>query len=279
MIKDYLCSSPILAIYDINKPIYIETDASYQGIGATLKQPQSDGLLQPVAYFSRKLSATEAKLDIIHLECKAIKDAIKYWQYYLIGREFSVCSDHKPLENLRTKSRTDEILGDLIHYLSQFNFKIIYKKGKENILADMLSRNPVLEYFENEDAIQTVNLIELSDIKKDQLQNASELQLAKKTETHNGLIYKKLHNKIRIYISQCLGKILIEKAHTYYGHIGPPQLLAILRPYYYFKNLDKLVHAFYESCSTCIENKVRRRRAIGLLSKFGPATEPFEISQ
>lgn len=118
LIKEYLCSAPILPIFNINKQIYIETDASYKGIDASLKQPQADGKLHPVAYFSRKLSEKEKKMDIIHLECKAIKDAIKYWQYNLIGREFNVCSDHKPLRNLKTKFRTDEILGDLVHYLS-----------------------------------------------------------------------------------------------------------------------------------------------------------------
>lgn len=62
------------------------------------------------------------KIDIIHLGCKTIKDTIKYWQYYLIDREFVVCSDHKLLVNLIAKSRTDETLGDLVHYLFQFNF-------------------------------------------------------------------------------------------------------------------------------------------------------------
>jgi len=179
LIKEYLCSAPILSIYDINKEIYIETDASFKGIGATSKQTQADRKLHPVAYFSRKLSEKEKKMDIIQLECKAIKDAIKYWQYYLIGREFIVYSDHKPLENLKTKSRTDEVLGDLVHYLSQFNFKIIYKKGKENILADLLSKQPVLEYFENEDVIQIVNLIELKDILTDQEKNKQELESPK----------------------------------------------------------------------------------------------------
>lgn len=75
-IKDHLCSAPILAIYDVKKPVYIETDASFKGIGATLKQPQENGILHPVAYYSRKLSEREKRLDIIHLECKAIKDAI-----------------------------------------------------------------------------------------------------------------------------------------------------------------------------------------------------------
>lgn len=63
-------------------------------------------------------------------------------------RVFFVCRDHKQLENLKTKCRTDEVLGDLVNYLSQFHFKIIYKKGKNNMMADLLTRQPIMEYFE-----------------------------------------------------------------------------------------------------------------------------------
>ena len=60
-IKDYLCSSPILRIYDPNKPVIIYTDASGDGVGAILKQPEEDNFLHPVAYFSRRLTPAERK--------------------------------------------------------------------------------------------------------------------------------------------------------------------------------------------------------------------------
>lgn len=277
LIKKYLCSSPILSIYDINKEVFIETDASFKGLGAALKQPQTDGKLHPVAYFSRKLSDKEKKMDIIHLECKAIKEALKYWQYYLIGREFTVCSDHKPLENLKTKSRTDEILGDLVHYLSQFNFKIIYRKGKDNILADLLSRQPVLEYFENEDELKVVNLIEIREILHDQRINNKELESAKKTEKCNNITFKRLKGRARIFVSTDFGIRLIKLVHEYYGHIGVVQMRNKIRPFYYFKNLDKLINKYCKNCSICRENKSRRSRIIGSMSKLGPAKHPFEI--
>lgn len=56
MIKNYLSSSPILAIYDNSKPVFIETDASHKGICAIMKQPATDSILHQVSYFSRKLS-------------------------------------------------------------------------------------------------------------------------------------------------------------------------------------------------------------------------------
>jgi len=99
----------------------------------------------------------------------AIKEAIVYWQHWLIGRDFTVITDHKLLETLKVKARTDEPLGDFIYYLSEYNFKVIYAPGKENIEADSLSRNPVLENFENEeDVLKVVNMVTLEEIIMDQ---------------------------------------------------------------------------------------------------------------
>jgi len=128
-IKKLLCSQPVLEIFDKNLPIKIFTDASIEGMGAILKQVQQNGEEKPVAYFSRKLNETQKKKKAIYLECLAIKEAVKYWEYWLIGRKFEVYSDHKPLENLNIKARTDEELGDLTYYLSQFDFNIKYIPG------------------------------------------------------------------------------------------------------------------------------------------------------
>lgn len=91
----------------------------------------------------------------------AIKEAIRYWQYWLIGKSFIVFSDHKPLENMNIKSRTDEELGDLTYYLSQYDFQLKNALGKQNLEADCLSRNLVLKPHENkEEQLQIVNLID-----------------------------------------------------------------------------------------------------------------------
>ena len=87
----------------------------------------------------------------MYLECLAIKEAVKYWQHWLMGKEFEVYSDHKPLENLNIKARTDEELGDLTYYLSQQNFKIKCNPGQSNQEADCLGRNPVRNPSDNTD--------------------------------------------------------------------------------------------------------------------------------
>lgn len=89
--------------------------------------------------------------------------------YRLIGKKFTVFSDHKPLEKIHLKAKTDEELGNLTQYLSQYNFEIKYSPGKNNLKADFLSRNTVLEPNENEyESFKVVNLIKLENILNDQ---------------------------------------------------------------------------------------------------------------
>lgn len=277
-IKAYLCSSPILSIYDQDRPVFIYTDASGVGLGAILKQPQDDGVLHPVAYFSRRLKPTEQKKKAIYLECLAIKEAIVYWQHWLIGREFTIISDHKPLEAMKVRARTDETLGELMYYLSQYQFKIVYASGKNNIEADSLSRNPVLESFENEDdVLKVVNLIKLQDIIKDQDENKDAIEKSRNIIKKGNICYKKLKKRHRIFVSSQLGHWLVAKIHAHYGHIGAQHICQKLRPHYYFKTMDKIVEEFCKNCEICIKNKTRVGRQLGKLSKLGPATEPFEI--
>ncbi|GBP56019.1 hypothetical protein EVAR_97440_1 [Eumeta japonica] len=69
---------------------------------------------------------------------------------------------HKPLENMHIKSRTDEELGELMYYMSQYDFKIKYALGKENLEADCFSRNPVLDV--NHDIDEQLKIIDGSSV-------------------------------------------------------------------------------------------------------------------
>ncbi|CAH2100541.1 unnamed protein product [Euphydryas editha] len=94
---------------------------------------QNGGEIKPVAYFSKKLNESQKKKKTIFLECLAIKESLKFWQHWLIGNSFTIYKDHKPLENLNIKNRTDDELGDMTHYLSQYNFVIKYNPGINQI--------------------------------------------------------------------------------------------------------------------------------------------------
>jgi hypothetical protein len=279
-IKGLLCSTPILAIFDPNLPIHIYTDASIQGIGAVLKQPQRNGEENPCAYFSRKLSDTQKRKKAVYLECLAIKEAVKYWQHWLMGKKFTVFSDHKPLEKMNIKARTDEELEDLTYYLSQFNFEVVYSPGKYNLEADCLSRNPVLEPLENQDECLTiVNLVKLKDIQHDQKENSDIKNNKHKLNLRvkDTIYYKQMGKKEKIILSEEFSKKLIENIHYIYCHIGIKQMENKIKPFYTAQNLTRNIKAICENCETCIKNKSRGKYRFGLMSHLGPATHPFEI--
>lgn len=277
-IKALLCSEPILKIFDPELPINIYTDASIKGLGAVLKQEDDNGNNKPVAYFSKKLNEAQKKKKAIYLECLAIKEAVKYWQHWLMGKEFTVYSDHKPLENMNIKARTDEELGDLTYYLSQYNFKIIYYPGKLNQEADCLSRNPVLEPHDNtDDFLRVVNLLNLRDIKHDQQTN-QDLQNGKsELVLENGIYYKKNKGRKKIILSEEFSKILIKDVHDTYCHIGRTQMINKITPFYTGKNIITNIKQICDECGICIKNKSRKKSKYGLMSHLGPATRPFEI--
>lgn len=146
--KEILTNDPILQYPDFSKEFILTTDASNVAIGAVLSQGTipSD---KPVAYASRTLNETETRYSTIEKELLAIVWACKHFRPYLYGRKFTIYTDHRPLIwlfNLREPS------SKLVRWrlkLEEYDYKIIYKKGKYNTNADCLSRI-VLNALENE---------------------------------------------------------------------------------------------------------------------------------
>lgn len=75
-------------------------------MGAVLKQIQEDENEKPIIFFQKNLLNH-------NLECIAINEAMKFWQYWLVGIPFTVYTDHQPLENLSFKVHIEEELGNL----------------------------------------------------------------------------------------------------------------------------------------------------------------------
>lgn len=276
-VKELLTSAPILAIFDRTKPIFIYTDASGVGIGAILKQTQADGTQKPVAYFSKRLSEAQKKKKAIYIESLAIREAIRYWRYWLIGRHFTVITDHKPLQHLNLKARTDEELGDLANELLQFDFDILYHPGSSNYEADCLSRNPVLnptpETTMSEPILPSFNFLSLDRIKTLQKDVRN---LSSDTIKH-GVIFRSVRGKPRIILDLAAGKNLTNIIHSKFGHIGSKHVITIIGKHFTFPNMYNYITSFCKTCNVCIQNKSRRSRRSARLGLLGPATAPFQI--
>lgn len=277
-IKVCLCNEPCLAIFSPNKQTVVYTDASLEGIGAVMKQKQEDGTFKPVAYFSKKLNEYQKKKKALFLECLAIKEALNYWRYRLLGISFEIVTDHKPLENMKINTQFDDELRELILSISHFDFKVTYQPGKINLEADCLSRNPVLSPQDASSELKVVNFLQIEELLVDQKSIALD-RINKKINVINGknnLLFTNHKDTNKIIISDEFSRELIKKAHYRFGHIGVKQLELTLLPYFYNVNLKKFILNFVKKCSVCIKNKSRLSPTFGLMSHLGPATRPFE---
>ena len=96
-IKTALCGEAVLCAPNFALPFSVQADASDRGLGAVLTQ-QVGGTDRPVLYLSRKLSDREGRYSTVEKECLAIRWAVGALRYYLLGRQFTLYSDHAPLQ-------------------------------------------------------------------------------------------------------------------------------------------------------------------------------------
>ena len=145
-LKAACLQAPILAFPDFNKPFLLETDASGKGLGAVLSQKQTDGRYYPIAYASRIMNDTEQRYHSNKQEFLALKWAVteqfhEYLSPYGKNRnEFVVRTDNNPLTYIFSSTNLDAAGQRWVAQLASYNFSLEYQKGKDNTVADFLSR-------------------------------------------------------------------------------------------------------------------------------------------
>lgn len=143
-LKERLTRAPVLKNADFGKPFVVETDASFDGLGAVLSQ-EYEGRLYPVAFASRGLRKSERNMSNYSsrkLELLALKWAVtEKFKHYLAGGKFVVLTDNNPLAHLQT-AKLGAVESRWLGDLNRFDFEVKYRSGKENANADGLSRRP-----------------------------------------------------------------------------------------------------------------------------------------
>ena len=132
--------APVLAYPDPNKEYLLKTNASKLGLGAVLSQKQVDGRYHPVAFGSQALHGAEVNYHSMKLEFLAMKWYIEHFQTYLLGCHFKVHTDNNPLMYFLTSPNIGTMKQRWINELTKYDFSLEYQKGKNNSMADALSR-------------------------------------------------------------------------------------------------------------------------------------------
>ncbi|BEI97855.1 hypothetical protein CcaverHIS631_0301540 [Cutaneotrichosporon cavernicola] len=147
MLKTCLSAGPVLILFDPDKPIHLEADASKFAIGAVLEQEGPDGKRHPVEYYSRSLAPAELNYDTSDKEMLAIVAALRHWHHYLAFTKhpINIYSDHRNLQYFMTPRAWNPRQNRWLHELLAYTFKIHWLPGNKMTKADVLSRQPALQ--------------------------------------------------------------------------------------------------------------------------------------
>ncbi|GJZ44693.1 putative reverse transcriptase domain-containing protein [Tanacetum coccineum] len=135
MLKQKLCSAPILALPEGTEDFVVYCDASVKGFGAVLMQRE-----KVIAYASRQLKKHKENYTTHNLELGAVVFALRLWRHYLYKTKYVVYTDHKSLQYILDQKELNMRQRRWIEFLSDYDYKIHYHPGKANVVADALSR-------------------------------------------------------------------------------------------------------------------------------------------
>ncbi|KAF1323241.1 Pol protein, partial [Globisporangium splendens] len=291
-VKESLVRAPVLALPDHTKAFSVVCDASDFAIGCALMQKDDDGHERVVSYQSRLLKAAEKNYPVHDKELLAIKYALLKFMVHLLGATpFVVYTDHASLRTAINSPHLSQRMARWLAFFSEFNFRVEYKPGKENVLADALSRRPDYESSadSSSDALcleRTPDLMHLSISRvqtklKDNIQSlyakddecrlliahfdgSSKESLPAKLESklarfsyHDGLLWHRLSNfdYPRVYVphDQDLKLSILHEFHDApaSGHLGREKTFLQVSNVFWWPHQYKWVANYVRSCEQC----------------------------
>lgn len=144
-VKQLLCYAPVLAAPQVQDPFKMQVDASAVGAGAVLLQSDVRELDHPISFFSRKFNSYQLKYSTIEKEALALIWALQHFDVYVGGMTapLVIYTDHNPLTFLHSMQNTNHRLMRWCLFLQPYHLDIRHIKGRDNVMADALSRAPI----------------------------------------------------------------------------------------------------------------------------------------
>lgn len=284
-ILSMILNPPLLKHFDNSENVItrLNIDASDVALGACILQEEGKNMM-PVSFASRKLSAAEKKYSITEKECLALVWALNYFRPYLHGLKFQVVTDHKALCWLRERRDMNGRLARWALAIQEHDFEIVHCSGKQNVIADFLSRNPLKEDDEEETTVaprtQVEDGLHLYSIEATQVTMAQQTdEFCQRQERElrqrrrpiykgffirDNVLYKKytVHgvNKNLLVVPSVLFNEVMDDIHDnpfIGGHLGLTKTLDKFRSRYFMYKATERIEKYIKSCVQCQEKKKR----------------------
>ncbi|GJU49297.1 putative reverse transcriptase domain-containing protein [Tanacetum coccineum] len=153
LIKQKLCSAPILALPEGSEGLVVYCDASHKGLGTVLMRRE-----KVIAYASRQLKVYKKNYTTHDLELGSVVFALKKWRHYLYGTRCTVFTDHKSLQHILDQKKLNMRQRRWLELLRDYDCDIRYHPRKANVVADALSRKERIEPLRVRALVMTIGL-------------------------------------------------------------------------------------------------------------------------
>ena len=262
-IKAALSTATMLVHPSTDAPISIMTDASDVAVGGVLQQ-LVDNAWQPIAFFSHKLLPAETKYSAFGRELLAVYLAIKHFRHMLEGRQFCVFTDHKPLIHAfhAKPDRHNPREIRQLDLISQYTTDLRHIKGKDNVVADTLSRPEIHAMYNN----ATIDFERLAAAQVDdpelqrELQNPSTslvLQTFPLFASGGSIICDTSSGSPRPFVPKALRRAVFTALHGL-SHPGIRATQLTVTSRFVWPGVKKDIRKWAQACVQCQKSKVHR---------------------
>ena len=259
-LKTALTTAPILGLPDCSKPFILECDASKFAIGQVLCQGEGRDR-RVVAFESRKMIPAEVNYPVHDQELLSVVHGLKKWRHYLHGGRVRVITDNWATKFLLTKPDLNKRQAGWLDFIQEFNLEIIYRPGKENTVADALSRRPdyVINVIQpvtpSKGLLPAIQAAARDDELYQRLLRQVESQNRTDFKVRDGLLYKEEKpSPPRLYIPNgSLRTDLLKEAHdsAISGHLGRDKTFERLSRTFYWPRMRAFVDEYVRTCPSC----------------------------
>ncbi|GFT03092.1 transposon Tf2-9 polyprotein [Trichonephila clavipes] len=275
--KQALADAALFAHPSPSAPLALHVDASDYAIGGALYQVV-DSELQPLAFFSRKLTSSEKFYSAYDRELFAIYSAIRHFRYMLEARDFTVFTDHKPL-TYAFRQKSDKCSPRQIRqldFISQFTTNIVHIPGSDNIAADVLSRVSAITFPSQIDYDCIAETQQTDQELHTLIASGTSLELKKVTFPNSSteIMCDLSTGTARSYIPKQHRQDVFSAMHNL-SHPGIHRSVHLMKQRFVWPSISSDVAKWARRCLACQKSKIHRHTR-SPLSSFQETSQRFD---